>query len=502
MICTPFREKTETCRTLDLISRAASRIVCTNKLGKHTSQTGRRPDGFASGREGEAMARLFAAVTAACGLLATVAFATDGPGRGVADTNWPHWRGPFGTGEAPDADPPVEWSDERNIRWKARLSGKGHSTPIVWGDRIFVTTAVPYGESLPPRYSTAPGTHDGVPVTQRHEFVVLAVDRRDGSVLWQRTVHRKLPHEGAHYTASLASNSAVTDGEHVYAFFGSHGLYCLDFDGELVWKKDDFGEMQTKHGHGESASPVLAGDSLIINWDHDGPCYVLALDKRTGRQRWKVDRPEETSWSSPIVVEHEGRPQLIVSGTNRLRGYDPTTGRVIWQCAGLSSNIVASPVAARGMVFAGSSYEKRALLAVRLSGAAGDITGTDRVVWSRSRGTPYVPSPLLYGDSLYFLTHYQGILSRVHAATGEDRPGAIRLAGLGNIYASPVGAGGRVYITDLDGATIVLSHEDTPRVLAVNRLNDGFAASAAVVGRELFLRGQRYLYCIVAEPDR
>ena len=250
------------------------------------------------------------------------------------------------------------------------LPGKGHSTPIVWGDRIFLTTAVPYGEELPPRHSRAPGTHDGVPVTQRHEFVVLAVNRHDGKVLWQKAVHKKLPHEGGHYTGSLASNSAVTDGEHVFAFFGSHGLYCLDMNGEVKWQQQ-FGEMQTKHGHGESASPVLHGDLLFVNWDHDGPCFVAAFDKRTGQQRWKVDRDEETSWSSPIIIENDNQPLLIVAGTNRVRAYDPATGKVIWECGGLSSNIVATPVAADGMLFAGSSYEKRAFLAIRLDRCEG-----------------------------------------------------------------------------------------------------------------------------------
>lgn len=414
---------------------------------------------------------------------------------------WPQWRGPLGTGAAPNADPPVEWSETKNVRWKVALPGKGHSTPIVWGDRIFLTTAVPYGEVLPPKHSTVPGTHDGVPVTQRHEFVVLAINRRDGKVLWQKTVLKKLPHEGGHYTGSLASNSAVTDGEHVFAYFGSHGLYCLDMQGEVKWQKQ-FGEMQTKHGHGESASPVLHGDNVFVNWDHDGPCFVAAFDKRTGQQVWKVDRDEETSWSSPIIIENEGQAMLIVAGTNRVRAYDPATGRVIWECGGLSSNIVATPVAADGMLFAGSSYEKKAFLAIRLDRAMGDITGTDRVAWTRSRGTPYVPSPLLYGDSLYFLTHYQGVLSRVDVVTGADKPGAIRLGNIGNIYASPVAGGGRVYVTDLDGKTIVVSHDDQPKILALNTLDDEFAASAAIVGRELFLRGKRHLYCLTEVVER
>lgn len=411
---------------------------------------------------------------------------------------WPQWRGPLGTGAAIDADPPVEWSETKNVKWKTALPGKGHSTPIVWGDRIFLTTAVPYGDALPPRFSTAPGTHDGVPVTHRHEFVVLAVNRVNGKLLWQRTVHKKLPHEGGHYTASLASNSVVTDGEHVYAFFGSHGLHCLSMDGEVQWSKE-FGEMQIKHGHGESASPVLFGDTLVINWDHDGKSFVAAFEKRSGRQIWRVDRDEETSWATPIVFEHAGRPQLIVSGTNRVRGYELATGKVLWECGGLASNIVASPVAADGMVFAGSSYEKRSLLAIRLDGAQGDLTDGKQVAWSRFRGTPYVPSPLLYANSLYFLTHYQGILTRVDAKTGVDRPGALRLEGLGNVYASPVAAAHRIYITDLDGVTAVLSDDDTPRLLSVNQLDDTISASAAIAGRELFLRGQKHLYCLSQE---
>ena len=417
----------------------------------------------------------------------------------AADENWPQWRGPLGTGAAlPNADPPIEWSETKNVRWKTALPGKGHSTPIIWEDRIFLTTAVPFGPELPPKHSTAEGTHDGVPVTRRHRFVILAINRSDGLVVWEKRVHEKLPHEGGHYTGSLASNSAVTDGQSVFAFFGSHGLYCLDWNGEVRWQKP-FGEMQTKHGHGESASPVLFDDLVIINWDHDGPCFVAAFDKRTGEQRWKVDRSEETSWSSPILIENDGIPMLIVAGTNRIRAYAPATGKILWECGGLSSNIVATPVAADGMLFAGSSYEKRALLSIRLDRAKGDITGTEHIAWTRNRGTPYVPSPLLYGDSLYFLTHYQGILTRVDAMTGGDRPGAIRLGGIGNIYASPVAGGRRIYVTDLEGKTIVMSHADPPQILALNTLDDEFAASAAIVGRELYLRGKNHLYCL-AQP--
>jgi outer membrane protein assembly factor BamB len=345
---------------------------------------------------------------------------------------------------------------------------------------------------LPPR----PGTHDNFTMTRQHEFAVLALNRKDGKILWQQTMHKDLPHEAGHVTASLASASPVTDGERVYAFFGSYGLYCLDTSGKLVWKKK-LGEMHTKHGHGEGSSPALHGDTLIVNWDHEEKSFLIALDKRTGKKLWHVARPEDTSWSTPIIVEHAGKAQVIVPGTNRLRGYDLADGKVLWECGGLSSNIVASPVSANGFVYAGSSYDTRAMLAIRLDGAKGDITGGKQVIWTRKRGCPYVPSPLLYGDSLYTLQHYQGVLFRIDVKTGEDADGPFRLDSIENAYASPVGAAGRVYVVSRQGVTQVLSHGDKDlKTLAVNRLDDQFNASPALAGRELYLRGEEKLYCI------
>ncbi len=415
-----------------------------------------------------------------------------------AAQQWPQWRGPWATGVAPHADPPIHWSDSENIRWKTALPGKGHSTPIVWGDRVFVTSAVPYGEALPPQFSEMPGEHDNAPTTHHHEFRVLALDRSDGSILWQRTLYRELPREAGHVSASLASQSPVTDGEHLYVSFGSRGLYCLDFDGELVWEIQP-GDYFSKHGHGEGTSPVLHGDSLVLIWDHEGPSWITAYDKRNGEPRWQVERDEPTSWATPIIVEHAGLVQVVVSGTQRIRGYDLADGRVIWECAGLSSNVVASPVYADGMVYAGNSYNTRVMMAIDLEGAEGDISGSQHVVWSRRRGAPYVPSPLLYDDALYFLNHYQNVLTRVRARSGDEAPGALRLTGLRSLYASPVGAAGRVYFSDLEGATLVIQHADDPEVLALNQLDDSFSASAAIAGRELFLRGERFLYCIAED---
>lgn len=413
--------------------------------------------------------------------------------------NWTQWRGPLANGVAPHANPPLRWSETNNVRWKTPLPGKGHSTPIVFGDRVFLTAAVPIGDAQKPVYDNAPGTHDNVPVTHRHQFVVFAVSRGDGKILWKKTLREEFPHEGGHETGSLASNSPVTDGEHLYVFFGSRGLYCLDLNGELKWQKD-LGRMQTLHAHGEGSSPVLHGDTLIVCWDHEGQSFLYTFDKRTGKEHWKIARDEKTSWSTPVVVEHEGKPQIIISATKRVRSYDLATGALLWECAGLSRNVVCSPVAGHGMVFAANSYDWQALLAIRLAGAKGDITDTPNLAWKLNRLTPYVSSPLLYDDTLYFLRHNQNILSRFDPVTGKPRGEPLRLDGIRDfIFASPVGAAGRIYVTARDGTTVVLRHDRENAPLAVNHLDDIFSASPALADKELYLRGERFLYCIAEE---
>ncbi len=414
--------------------------------------------------------------------------------------HWPEWRGPLGTGEAPGATPPTTWSESENIRWKTRLPGLGHSTPVIWDNRIFLTAARPVGEKFPPRPDTAPGAHDNNRVDSRHEFIGLAIDRDTGKIVWQKVLHDAIPHEGAHYTASLASASPVTDGRHVYFHFGSYGLYCLDPDGQVVWQRD-LGRMNTKHGHGEGSSPTLHGDTLVVNWDHEGASFLAALDANTGQTRWQVPRNEVTSWSSPIVANVDGRTQVIVAGTNRVRGYDLETGEVIWQCGGLSHNIVATPVHADGLLFVGSSYEIRQFLALRLSGAHGDITSSPHVVWQKNTRTPYVPSPLYHDGFVYYLRHYQGILTRIQASSGDEPSGPFRLSGLRDIYASPIWADGRIYIADRSGLTAVLTDHDEPDMLSINRLDDRFNASPVAVERSLYLRGERHLYRVEEDQE-
>jgi outer membrane protein assembly factor BamB len=413
--------------------------------------------------------------------------------------DWAQWRGPLATGVAPHADPPVRWSENENVRWKSAIPGKGHSSPIVWKERVFLTTAVPFGDALGPIVDDAPGTHDSVPVTQQQRFLALALDRSDGKVLWQTALREELPHEGGHVTGSYASASPATDGEVLIAPFGSRGLYALDLAGEVLWKQD-LGRMATKHAHGEGSSPLLAGELVVVVWDHEGDSFVAAFDRRTGRERWRVARDEETSWASPIAVEHGERTQVVVSGTKRIRAYELESGALVWQCGGLSSNVVCTPVSADGLVFAGSSYESQALLAIDLSLARGEITNGEAVLWTRRRATPYVPSLLLVADTLYFLHHYQGFLARVSARTGTEHGRAFRLEGMDEVYASPVSAAGRIYVTDRSGLTVVLRHvaagSGELEVLARNTLDDTFSASAALAGRELFLRGEQFLYCL------
>ena len=411
---------------------------------------------------------------------------------------WGQWRGPLDTGVAPMADPPLEWSETRNIKWKTPLPGQGHSSPIVWADRIYLTTAIPHGDEMDPPAGVRPGAHNNILKVRQTEFVVLAVDRANGKIVWQKTVRDRVPHESRHDTGSYASASPITDGERIYAFFGSNGLFALDLEGKVLWEKD-LGDMHTKHGHGEGASPALYGDTLVVNWDHEGPSFVVALDKRTGEERWRQERDEPTSWSSPHVVIHEGKPQVVISATNRIRSYDLATGMLIWECGGLSQNVVAGPVSEDGIVICGSSYEKQAILGITLEGAQGDLTGGKNVAWIKRRDTPYVPSLLLYDGNVYFHRHYQGVLTCLNAKTGETVYARARLTGIDNVYASPVTAKGRIYISSLSGETVVFSAGANPTALAQNTLDDSFSASAALAGKELVLRGDQSLYCI-AEP--
>jgi outer membrane protein assembly factor BamB len=414
--------------------------------------------------------------------------------------NWPHWRGPLANGTSADGDPPVTWDEKTNVKWKVALPGRGSSTPIVWGDRLFVLAAVDTGRQavaadIPrpdPRYKTKTN-----PPTTYHQFLVLCLDRRTGKELWRRVAAERVPHEGRQPTHTYAAGSPVTDGRFLYVSFGSYGVFCYDLDGKLQWQRE-LGTMYTRFAWGEASTPALFGDTLVVDWDHEGPSFIVALDARTGKTRWKKDRDEPTGWATPCIVTHQGRTQVIVNGTKRARGYDLATGEVLWECGGQTVNAIPSPLVYDGLAICMSGYTGAAAYAIPLD-ARGDLTGTDKIAWKHSRGTPYVPSPLLVGDRLYFTSVNDPRLTCLDAKTGKVLMDRQRLPELSSLYASPVAAKGRMYFVGRDGTTLVLRHGDKLEVLAVNRLEQPIDASPVVVGRQLFLRGERCLYCLEAE---
>jgi outer membrane protein assembly factor BamB/Fe-S cluster assembly iron-binding protein IscA len=409
------------------------------------------------------------------------------------------------TGVAPRGTPPAKWDENTHIRWKIPIRGLSHASPIVWGDRVFITTAIALGDPLAAPDEHDSGAHDNMPASYQQEFRVMAVRKSDGTTLWQRTLAMEQPHEGTHYTGSWASNSSATDGRRVYAYLGSRGLHCLDLDGNALWNVD-LGDMKTRHGHGEGSSPALHGNTLVINWDHQDQSFVVAFDTRTGSEKWRQPRDEMTSWSSPLIVEHDGRFQVVIAATGKVRGYDLNTGTVIWECAGLSRNVVATPVASQGIVVVANSYDWQAMMAIRYGAARGQITDTPAVLWKVDRHTSYVPSPLLYDDHLYYIKHLQGLVSCAHLKTGKSFFGPQRLRNIDQVFASPVGAAGRVYVTARNGTTAVFKHGPRFEHIATNALEDSFSASPAIVGDAMFMRGEGSLYCIgtptAARPRR
>lgn len=447
-------------------------------------------------------------------------------GAQVSDqAHWPQWRGPFFNGMA-RGDAPTVWSDSSNVKWKAEIPGRGHSTPVIWGDRIFLTTAVPTGKPAPsppvnegapapsspaaPAENQQPGDSARGGAQQRrgrgpggdtrpqveHKFEVLCLDRKTGKLLWQRTATVAAPHEGSHRAyGSFASNSPVTDGKYVYASFGSRGVYCYDFNGKLIWEKDLGIQMRMRLGFGEGTAPLITGDRLILVFDQEGDSFIVALDKRTGKELWRAARDERSSWSTPLAIEHGGRKQVVVSSTTRVRSYDPANGKVIWEAGGLGANVIPVPVYQDGVVFVMSGYRDPRLMAIKL-GKEGDLSETDSIVWSHTRGVAYTASPVLHENKLYVVTD-NGLLSVFNATTGEPHYAQVRMPKAYNVKASPVGANGKLYLATEDGDVVVLKMGEKFEVIATNTLDDQvFIATPVIAAGELFLRGQNHLFCI------
>jgi outer membrane protein assembly factor BamB len=400
----------------------------------------------------------------------------------VRAENWGHWRGEAGNGVSTTAKPPIEWSRSKNIKWSLPIPGRGSGSPVVWGDKVFVTSAVPTGKK-------SSGS------AAELDFKLMCVDRANGKLLWELTSITATPHQETHPTNPYASASPCTDGQHVYAHFGSRGLYCYTLDGKLVWKRDDFGKMQTRNGFGEGSSPVLEGDMLLLPWDHEGPSALYALDKRTGKTIWKADRDEPTCWATPLVVEHAGKKQIVMNGQTCARSYDLQTGKEQWRCAGQTERPCASAVAGQGLIFVGSGHRGSFLGAFRPD-SSGDIQGSSKVAWTITRDTPDIASPLLSGSRLYFHKGKTGQLSCVNATDGRPFYMASRIPGIDSTYASPIAAGGFVYLTGRDGTTAVIKDSDQLEIVSTNELGEGVDSTPAPVDDQLFIRGEKHLFCI------
>jgi outer membrane protein assembly factor BamB len=429
--------------------------------------------------------RGYLAATSSAIILSTVFIA-------AADGDWAYWRGPDATGMA-RGDAPLRWSDAESIRWKTTVPGRGFSSPVVWGDRLFLTTAVP---ADPVRLKADPTTEwRPQPRLVEHRFVVLCYDRKTGKLLWERVATTATPHELAHPTyGSFASNSPVTDGTHVFAFFGSRGLYAYTLDGRLAWQKE-FPRLDMFMDFGEGAWTWLEDETLLVVLDHEGESFLLALDKATGKERWRTPRDGRTNWSGPYVTRANGRKQVIVSASREVVGYDFETGKRIWWARGLGQNTIPQPIAADGLAIVMSGYRNPNLMGIRL-GRTGDLTDTDAIVWTNTRGNSYTPSPALHDGILYLLTD-SGMLSALDAKTGKPHYQMQRLPKPYQFKSSPVGANGKLYLATEQDDVVVVRMGPTFEVLATNTLKDQtFIATPAIVDGEIYLRSQNTLFAI------
>lgn len=414
--------------------------------------------------------------------------------------NWPQWRGPNSSGVSEEPNLPVEWSGTRNIAWKTAIPGFGHSSPVIWGDRIFLTTAIE-GEIIagaePPKH-TFGGKEFKHPsamgANRAHRLVVLCLDRKSGRVLWERTAHDGRVFDDRHKKASYANPTPVTDGKTLFAYFGTEGLFAFDFEGKLLWRMSP-GKLMSV-GLGVASSPVLHEDRLFLQCDFDsGPgSFMLAVDKATGKEVWRVERKNQASWSTPILLDAKGRKELIASGTESVIAYDPKTGKELWRSKGVVGNAVPSPVSGHGMVFVAAGYPEKRAYGIRLGGR-GDISEKPELVWSYDKGVGYVPSPILYGAYLYVMSD-RGLVTCLDAKTGERRYEGQRVPKPATFTASPVAYGGRLFLTSEEGETFVLKAGPVHEVLATNSLGEAVYASPAMAGGSLYIRGVQHLFCV------
>jgi outer membrane protein assembly factor BamB len=428
-------------------------------------------------------------------VVTTFVAATAGASSGA---NWPQWRGPSGQGISNEKNLPADWSPTKNIKWKTAIAGRGHSSPIVWGNKIFLTTAV----EGPIVQGAKAVTHfddgkeylhpDSVGADHQHAFMVICLDRDTGKILWQQTAFEGTPYDNRHRKASYAASTPTTDGKYVYAFFGTEGLFAYDLNGKLAWKAN-VGKLGT-FGMGVGTSPVLFNNLLIIQCDEESGAasFMVALDKTTGKEVWKTPRKVQASWATPLLVTAGNHSEIITTGNEAVIAYDPSTGKELWRHKGVESNAIPSPVANNEMVFISAGFPAKIAMAIKLGGS-GDLT--DSVVWQYAKGTAYVPSPILYGDYLY-LTTDRGILTCLDARTGEVKYEGGRVPVPATFTASPVAFDGKILLTSEDGDTFIVKAGPRHEIIGTSSVGEPVYASPAIADGRIIIRGERNLYAI------
>jgi outer membrane protein assembly factor BamB len=422
-------------------------------------------------------------------------------GGSVSATDWPQWRGPKGTGVSDERDLPVRWSATENVTWKADLGGVGVSSPIVSGDRVFVTSQtgaglVRQGPRLAQGASASTAGERSLDssrvASDRATFIVEAFNRADGRRLWQYRVEAAGPLPTVHDKSNMASPSPVSDGQMVYAWFGTGQLVALDMNGKLVWERNlakEIAPFEINWGH--SSSPTLYQDTLILLCDHEPASYLLAVDKRTGKERWKADRGKgRQSYSTPFVVEAVGGAELIVNSSERVDAYDPKTGTLLWHVGGSNQFPIPVPAFHNGILYMSRGYRSGPYMAIR-PGGRGDVSAT-HVLWQVPTGAPYISS-LVYDAGILYMASDVGALSAIDAETGK-RIWQERVDGL--FTASPIAGDGKIYFVSETGEVIVLRSGREPAVIARNDIGERLMASPAISNGQLFLRSDGRLFAI------
>ena len=418
------------------------------------------------------------------------------------DPNWPQWRGPAGLGVSQSAAYADQWAPDKNIAWKTEVAGRGLSSPVVWGDRLFITTSIE-GELVPGHtapdhlgFDLKPGyLHpDSVGVDHKNTLKVLAYDTKNGKLLWERTAYDGLMYDNRHKKNTYASPTVVTDGHLVYACFEAAGLYAYDFNGTLAWQKS-LGNI-AKAGLGPGTSPILFESLLILQIDQEmgANSAIVALDKNKGNEVWRAARTTRRSWATPVIVRAATRVELVASGAEFVIAYDPRTGKELWRSKGVESHPIPSPVAGHGLVFLSAGSQAKRALAIR-TGGSGDITDSPAVVWRYEKGTAYVPSPIVLGPYLYLMSD-KGLLTCLDALTGAVQYEGGRPPVPATFTASLVAYGDRILQTSEDGDTFVVKAGPTHEIVRTNAVGEPVYASLALAGGTIYIRGEKHLFAI------